>query len=232
MINNFKIFKKLVQNEDKEIEKNIKNNYEKTPLDDIISDMYANDDGDKRIDYFYGLHNDEIEGTLKKYNYDYSRLLKRLTYRYKDDTLGEVLKACLIDGEDYNNPTAKTFEILRKYIIYGLKPKLEDVVKVDDKYQERDPSEDIISDVFYFGDDSLTIDKYYGMHQEDIKRTLLRYGYDYQRLIKRLTCDLSKEELEEKLDECGITMEQFNNPDQEVFDNLRFNLIYGITRKK
>jgi hypothetical protein len=222
-----KIFRKNKKKEEKD-----KSNHEFNPLDDIIADMFANDDGDKRIDHFYGLHNSEIENTLKKYNYDYNRLLKRLTCKFDNDKLSKILRDCLISVEDYYNPTAKTFEILRNYIIYGIKPKIEDVIKVDENYKDRDPSDDLISDMFYFGDDSLTIDEYYGMREKDIKRTLLRYNNDYQRLIKRLTCRLSEEDLEERLKECGITMEEYNNPDAEIFNNLRSSLINGYNRKK
>lgn len=222
MIKDLKIFKKP--------EKEEKLTLMPPEISDMLDDIFENEDEDKTVDMFYGLHDNEIEKTLQKYNYDYKRLMKRLTFNLNLNKLNQVLRKCLIEPDEYENPTAEIFEIIRNYLVNGRKPKLEQVVKVDNEYKNRQVFDDVLQDVFYFGDEEETIDQYYGMHDYDIKRTLLRYGYDYQRLIKRLTMYLKPEVLEKKLEECGISQEEYENPTEEVFETLRNYILKGYIK--
>lgn len=66
---------------------------------------------------------DNIETTLKKYNYDYKVLLRELTTLIDYSRLLEILNECGISKEEYQNPTYVTFEKIRDKIIHSGKTK-------------------------------------------------------------------------------------------------------------
>ena len=61
--------------------------------------------------------NENIEETLRKYNYDYKALMQELTTFIDYSELLEILNSCGIKKVDYLNPTYVTFEKIRKKII-------------------------------------------------------------------------------------------------------------------
>ena len=83
---------------DKEDDDNINGDFYKDVIDDIFED-------------------DNIENTLKTYNYDYNLLIKLLFSLCTDEQVEEALEACGLNQDDYYYPTAETFEILRNYHI-------------------------------------------------------------------------------------------------------------------
>ena len=61
---------------------------------------------------------ENIETTLKKYNYDYKALMRELTTFIDYSELLEILTECGIKKEEYLNPTYVTFEKVRDKIIH------------------------------------------------------------------------------------------------------------------
>ena len=79
-----------------------------------------NINGDFYIDVIDDIFEDDnIENTLKTYNYDYNLLIKLLFSLCTDEQVEEALETCGLSQGDYYYPTAETFEILRNYHING-----------------------------------------------------------------------------------------------------------------
>lgn len=79
-------------------------------LADVNSDELSIDE-----DAFF---DENIEETLKKYNYDYKALMRELTTFIDYSELLEILNECGIKKEEYLNPTYITFEKVRDKIIH------------------------------------------------------------------------------------------------------------------
>ena len=84
--------------------------------DDIYKDLSVNNENEFFIeeDIFA---DENIEATLKRYNYDYKTLMRELTTFIDYSKLLEILNEFNIKKEEYLNPTYVTFEKIREKII-------------------------------------------------------------------------------------------------------------------
>ena len=62
---------------------------------------------------------DNIDNTVKEYNYDYGRLVRMLTTMVDSSLLEEIIGECELETINIINPTKETFEVLRQRIING-----------------------------------------------------------------------------------------------------------------
>ena len=85
-------------------------------LNDIFSDYYDSHIEDVTFYRDEALDDNHVEKTLEKYNYNYRRLIRRVTIFLSDDKLKKALEDCGISEEEYNNPTPEIFERMRDYI--------------------------------------------------------------------------------------------------------------------
>lgn len=60
---------------------------------------------------------DNIENTLKTYNYDYGRLVRIMTSLIDSEELEEIAYDCKVATIDYIKPSVDTFEELRQRVI-------------------------------------------------------------------------------------------------------------------
>jgi hypothetical protein len=60
---------------------------------------------------------DNIENTLKTYNYDYGRLVRIMTSLIDSEELEEIAYDCKVATIDYIKPSVETFEELRQRVI-------------------------------------------------------------------------------------------------------------------
>jgi hypothetical protein len=225
MIKNFKIFK----NKNKEAQK-IKE--EPSPLDDIMSDYFEFNTGDERWDgKDYFLNNEYIEHTLKKYNYDYKRLMKRLTFKMSMDELQKAVKACDLDPELYYNPTKESFETMRLYVRYGIKPQKKYLVEPVDT---GNPLDDFLNDILEHSMEDETMNFRHDLFLTDdyIAETLRKYHYNYKRVLKRLLFHLNQEDKQAALEACELTEEDLNNPNAETFEIFRYYYFHGKRKAK
>ena len=86
-------------------------------LNDIFRDYYENHIEDVTFYRDEALDDSHIKKTLEKYNYDYRRLIRRVTVFLNEDKLKKALEECGITEEEYNNPTPEIFETLRNYCV-------------------------------------------------------------------------------------------------------------------
>ncbi len=62
---------------------------------------------------------DNIDNTVKEYNYDYGRLVRMLTTMVDSSLLEEIIGECELEIINIINPNKETFEVLRQRIING-----------------------------------------------------------------------------------------------------------------
>lgn len=88
-----------------------------SPIQDIFNDLFEyhleNETWDGN-DYF--LDDEHIENTLRKYHYNYGRLMKRLVFNMSDENIKEALESCGISDIEYRNPSPTVFENMRDYV--------------------------------------------------------------------------------------------------------------------
>ncbi len=96
---------------------------ERSPLDDFHSDIYENhlENMTINMDEDIFLKEPYLENTLRKYHYNYKRLLNRLIYNLSEEEILDALNECNISQEQLSNPSPEVFESLRRYILYGRK---------------------------------------------------------------------------------------------------------------
>ena len=92
----------------------IKSSFSSNEEENNIYDNFQLDDWEIEEDIF---ENQNIEDTLKRYNYDYKALMRELTTFIDYSRLLEILNECGITKEEYLNPTYVTFEKVRDKII-------------------------------------------------------------------------------------------------------------------
>ena len=62
---------------------------------------------------------ENINETIKQYNYDYKSLMRELSLFLSYDRLLEILNQCKVSMNEYLNPTYETFDKVRDAIING-----------------------------------------------------------------------------------------------------------------
>ena len=107
-----------VEEENYDINSSIKfHNFEE---EKSITKTEPSEEKDYEIEIDEDIFEDEnIEETLRKFNYDYKSLLRELTSFIDYSELMELLNECGIRKEEYLNPTYVTFEKIRDKVIHN-----------------------------------------------------------------------------------------------------------------
>ena len=113
------------EEKDYDINSNLNNNVLHFEPYDILrkkqkNEIDINSQQDDAFEIDEDIFEDEnIEDTLRKYNYDYKSLLRELTSYINYSDLINILNECGIRKEEYLNPTYVTFEKIRDKIIHN-----------------------------------------------------------------------------------------------------------------
>ena len=86
----------------------------------LVKKESSQEPGEFAIEIEEDIFEDEnIEETLRKFNYDYKSLLRELTSFIDYSELVNILNECGIKKEEYLNPTYVTFEKIRDKVIHN-----------------------------------------------------------------------------------------------------------------
>ena len=86
----------------------------------LVKKESSQEPGEVAIEIEEDIFEDEnIEETLRKFNYDYKSLLRELTSFIDYSELVNILNECGIKKEEYLNPTYVTFEKIRDKVIHN-----------------------------------------------------------------------------------------------------------------